>query len=238
MTTTEPTLLTNDDIYLFNEGRGVRLYDVLGAHLTTVDGKKGVYFAVWAPNAASVSVVGDFNFWGAEANPLAPRQSSGIWEGFVPGLEQGSVYKYHIESRANGYKVDKADPFGFRAETPPRTASMVWDLDYAWQDGGWMTNRRAKQTLQSPVSIYELHMGSWRRIPEEDNRSMSYREIAAPLAEHVRNLGFTHVELMPIMEHPFYGSWGYQSVGYFAPTSRYGTPQDFMYLVDYLHQQG
>jgi 1,4-alpha-glucan branching enzyme len=238
MTTTEPTLLTNDDIYLFNEGRGVRLYDVLGAHFTTVDGKKGVYFAVWAPNAESVSVVGDFNYWNNAANPLRPRQSSGIWEGFVPGLEQGTVYKYHIESRVNGYKVDKADPFGFRAETPPRTASMVWDLDYAWQDSGWMTNRRGKQTLQSPVSIYELHLGSWRRIPEEGNRSMTYREIAAPLAEHMRNLGFTHVELLPIMEHPFYGSWGYQSVGYFAPTSRYGTPQDFMYLVDYLHQQG
>ncbi|MDZ4383437.1 MAG: 1,4-alpha-glucan branching protein GlgB, partial [Thermodesulfovibrionia bacterium] len=216
-----------------------KLYDKLGYHLMDVDGVKGAYFAVWAPNAERVSVTGDFNGWNKESHLLKPREdSSGIWEGFIPGIKKGAIYKYHIVSRHYGYRVDKGDLFAFQWETPPKTASIVWDLNYEWNDSKWMANRHKFNSLDAPYSIYELHLGSWRRVPEEGNRFLNYREIAHYLADYVKEMGFTHVELLPIMEHPFYGSWGYQTVGYFAPTSRYGTPQDFMYFVDYLHQNG
>jgi 1,4-alpha-glucan branching enzyme len=229
-------LLTEDDIYLFNEGSHLRLWEKLGAHMSRNVGHPGTHFAVWAPNAESVSVIGDFNGWNKEADPLAPRGQSGIWEGFLPGVGKGSIYKYHLLSRENGYHVDKADPFAVHAETPPRTGSVVWDLDYEWQDGDWMARRARINHHAAPISIYEVHLGSWRRVPGEGHRPLNYREIAAPLAEHAARCGFTHVELLPVMEHPFYGSWGYQTTGYFAPTSRYGTPQDFMHLIDVLHQ--
>jgi 1,4-alpha-glucan branching enzyme len=230
--------ITDNDLYLFNEGTHFRLYEKLGAHLGERDGVEGAWFAVWAPNAAAVSVIGDWNGWSPNTDRLTPRVGSGIWEGFVPGVQQGAGYKYHIDSRFGGYRVDKADPFGFRTETPPRTASVVWDLGYEWGDAEWMESRGSKQSLGAPMSIYEVHLGSWRRKPEEGNRSLSYQELAPLLAEHVKSHGFTHVELMPVMEHPFYGSWGYQITGYFAPTNRYGSPQDLMFLIDHLHQEG
>ncbi len=232
------SLLTDQDLHLFNEGTHYRIYDKLGAHLTTVAGNPGTYFGVWAPNAASVSVVGDFNGWDTQSHPLQARGSSGIWEGFVPGLGKGGLYKYHIVSHNQGYVGEKADPFGMLHEKPPRTASVVWDLEYHWADKEWTETRTKRDSLQAPISVYEVHLGSWMRVPEEGDRPLSYRETAPRLAEYVKRMNFTHVELMPIMEHPFYGSWGYQTTGYFAPTSRYGTPQDFMYLVDYLHQNG
>ncbi len=232
------SLLSKDDLYLFNEGSHSRLYDKLGAHPMTVAGVAGTYFAVWAPNAEAVFLVGDFNGWNKVSDPLLPRQNSGIWEGFLPGLGRGDTYKLHIVSQYHGYQVDKADPFALYAEVPPRTASRVWDLDYAWGDHDWMTRRARNNSLAAPVSIYEVHLGSWRRVPEQGNRSLSYRELAPQLCEYVKYMGFTHVEFLPVMEHPFFGSWGYQSTGYFAPSSRYGAPQDFMYLVDHLHQNG
>jgi 1,4-alpha-glucan branching enzyme len=236
-TLARPTLLTKEDLYLFNEGSHYRLYDKLGAHPMTVDGVAGTYFAVWAPSASHVSVMGDFNRWDRFSQPLRPCEQSGIWEGFVPGVGLGAPYKYHIVS-PSGYQVAKADPFGFRHEVPPRTASIVWDLDHAWRDQEWMANRRRTNSLSAPISIYEVHLGSWMRVPEQGNRSLTYRELAPKLADHVRRLGFTHVEFMPLTEHPFFGSWGYQVTGYFAPTSRFGSPQDLMFLIDYLHQQG
>jgi 1,4-alpha-glucan branching enzyme len=232
------TRLTAEDLYLFNEGTHARLYQKLGAHPMTREGAAGTYFAVWAPAAEFVSVVGDFNGWDTGRYPLRPRESSGIWEGFVSGIGPGALYKYHISSRYNGYRVEKADPFAFRQETPPRTASVVQDLAYSWEDGEWMTNRRRHNNIRGPISVYEVHLGSWMRVPEEGNRPLTYRELAPKLAGHVRQTGFTHVEFLPVMEHPFYGSWGYQVTGFFAPSSRYGSPQDFMFLVDYLHQQG
>ena len=231
-----PSALTEFDLYLFAEGTYNRAYDKLGAHLAERDGRKGVQFAVWAPNAERVSVIGDVNQWTPGVHNLSPS-AAGVWDGFVPGIGAGAMYKYHIESRYNGYKVDKADPYGFAAEIRPRTASRVWDLgNYTWQDQGWIAGRPSRNALRSPVSIYEVHLGSWRRVPEEGNRSLTYREMAPLLAEYVHDAGFTHVEFLPVMEHPFDGSWGYQAIGYFAPTSRFGTPADFMYLVDYLHQ--
>lgn len=232
------SLLTEDDLYLFNEGSHFRLYEKLGAHPLTVNGEQGTYFAVWAPNAHHVSVVGDFNGWDAARHPLQARGSSGIWEGFLPGAGKGHLYKFHIATKYLGYVVDKADPYAFRSQVPPETASVVWDLEYRWDDARWMEERLAHNSLHSPMSIYEVHLGSWKRVPEEGFRPLTYREMAHSLAEYVTSMGFTHVELMPIMEHPFYGSWGYQVTGFFAPTSRYGTPQDLMYLIDYLHQQG
>ena len=237
-TITRPeTLLSDWDLHLFNEGTHHTLWQKLGNHL--VPG--GVMFGVWAPNAERVSVVGDFNGWNPDAHVLYPRGASGIWEGFVPDLPKGTNYKYHIISRGNGYRVDKADPFAVHHETPPATASKVWDLEYEWNDEEWMRTRRARNGYDSPMSIYEVHLGSWRRTSDDGGhtwRWMSYREIAQPLADYIKKMNFTHVELMPVQEHPFYGSWGYQGTGYFAPTSRYGTPQDFKYLVDVLHQHG
>jgi len=230
--------LTEEDLYLFNEGSHFRLYDKLGAHPVCADGVAGTRFAVWAPNAARVSVMGDFNHWNTESHPLAPRGGSGIWEGGVSEAEAGSAYKYHIRSRRDGYRVDKTDPFGCYFEIPPKTAARVWDLDYRWGDADWMAERTHRTAPDAPMAVYEVHPGSWMRVPEEDNRPLSYREMAPKLAQYLERMGFTHVEFLPVMEHPFYGSWGYQSLGYFAPTSRYGTPQDFMYLVDYLHQHG
>ncbi len=232
------TELTEDDLHLFNEGTHLRLYRKLGAYPLGSDGAEGVRFAVWAPNARSVSVVGDFNEWDGDRHPMEPRGASGIWETVVPEAESGSVYKYDIRSAHGGYRVKKADPFGFRHEEPPQTASVVWDLEYEWGDGDWMAERGERNSHDAPMSVYEVHLGSWRRDPEDPARFLSYREMAPLLVDHLRRTGFTHVELLPIMEHPFYGSWGYQTTGYFAPTSRYGTPQDFMYLVDHLHQHG
>jgi 1,4-alpha-glucan branching enzyme len=232
------SLLSDQDLYLFNEGSHVQLYDHLGSHAGTVDGSEGAHFAVWAPDAATISVMGAFNDWNSKSHRLQPRGSSGIWEGFIPRARNGDAYKYHVVSRYHGYEVDKADPFAFRCEIPPRTASMIWNLDYDWHDQQWMGERRGRNALTAPMSIYEVHLGSWRRVMEDTNRFLSYREIAPQLAEYVQQLGFTHIEFLPLTEHPFYGSWGYQTTGYFAATSRYGTPQDLMYLIDYLHQHG
>ena len=233
------SLFTDYDIYLFKQGNHFRLYEKLGAHLMTVNNIQGAFFGVWAPNAANVSVIGDFNGWNTETHPLRMREDgSGIWEGFIPHIKQGTLYKYHIVSKYNHYEVDKGDPYAFYWEVSPKTASIVWDLSYEWKDKEWMTNRYKSNNLQSPFSIYEVHLGSWRRVPEENNRFLTYREMADYLVKYVKDMGFTHVEFMPLMEHPFYGSWGYQTLGYFAPSSRYGTPQDFMYLIDCLHQHG
>jgi 1,4-alpha-glucan branching enzyme len=232
------TRLTEQDLYLFNEGSHFHLYDKLGAHPATSGGAAGTYFAVWAPNAERVAVMGDFNDWNKTSHPLRARGSSGIWEGVLPGVGAGTHYKFHIASRYDAFQVDKADPFAFHSEVPPLTASVVSSLDYEWSDHDWMATRWQRHGLDAPIAIYELHSGSWRRVPEEGNRSLTYRELAVALADYVQAMGFTHVELTPIMEHPFYGSWGYQTTGYFAPTSRYGTPQDLMYLVDTLHQRG
>jgi 1,4-alpha-glucan branching enzyme len=233
------TLLTDHDIYLFKEGAHSKLYEKLGAHLNVIGDRPGVSFAVWAPNARRVSVVGGFNDWDADVHPLKAREDgSGIWEGFIPGIPSGTIYKYHIASNYQAYEVDKGDPFAFAWEVPPRTASKVCDLNYDWADGEWMSRRRQTNSLDAPWSVYELHSGSWRRVPEEGHRPLTYRELAEWLPAYVCDLGFTHVELLPVTEHPFYGSWGYQTTGYFAPTARYGTPQDFMHLVDCLHQKG
>jgi 1,4-alpha-glucan branching enzyme len=233
----QPTL-SEFDLYLLAEGTHNRAYEKLGAHLSERNGRRGVQFAVWAPNAERVSVIGDFNRWDSTTDLLRPS-SAGVWEGFVSGIGSGAVYKYHIESRDRRYAVDKADPYGFAAEIRPSTASRVWNLQgYSWQDQSWMTSRAKNNSLTSPISTYEVHLGSWKRVPEEGNRWLTYREMAPLLADYVHDAGFTHVEFLPIMEHPFDGSWGYQIIGYFAPTSRFGTPSDFMYLVDYLHQQG
>ena len=230
------SLLTAEDFYLFNEGNHYRIYQKMGAHLVESKGTKGTVFGVWAPNARQVSVIGSFNGWNSQSHPLQARGSSGIWEGFIPGVDKGTLYKFHIDSTQQGHTIEKADPVGLFTEKPPRTASVVWDLDYTWNDSAFLEKRAAVNSLHAPMSIYEVHLGSWMRVPEEHNRSLTYREIAPRLADYVNKLGFTHVELLPIMEHPFYGSWGYQTTGYFCPTSRYGTPQDFMYLVDYMHQ--
>ena len=231
-------VLTDQDIYLFKQGNHFRLYEKLGAHNRTIEGVKGTHFAVWAPNAASVSVIGEFNHWDATVNALHLRDDeSGIWEGFITDVTNGALYKYRIVSR-DGKIADKGDPFALYWETPPLTASRVWELDYAWNDADWMAQRGEKNRLNAPCSIYEVHLGSWRRVPEEGNRSLTYREMAQWLPHYLAELNFTHVELMPVTEHPFYGSWGYETTGYFAPTARYGTPEDFMFLVDTLHQQG
>jgi 1,4-alpha-glucan branching enzyme len=223
---------TAHDAYLFREGTHARLYQCLGCHLQPAGGAD---VAVWAPNAASVSVIGDWNGWHGEADPLRPRSDdSGVWEGHVPGIVHGQAYKFRIVTQA-GQWLEKADPFAVYAEQPPATASRAWSLEYEWNDADWMAHRGQRNALNAPMSIYEVHAGSWRR---HDGVPLGYRELAHALADYVVELGFTHVELMPITEHPFYGSWGYQTTGYFAPTARYGTPQDFMYFVDHLHQRG
>jgi 1,4-alpha-glucan branching enzyme len=233
------SLFTDHDIYLFKEGNHFTLYEKLGAHPMNVGRQKGILFSVWAPNAQEVSVMGDFNNWNNATHQLRPRgDGSGIWEGFIPGIATGTAYKYHISSQYHHYRADKADPFALSFQTPPETASVAWDLEYTWNDRDWMHERHTCNSLNAPVAIYEVHIGSWRRVPEEGNRPLTYRETARYLAEYVKEMGFTHVEFLPVMEHPFYGSWGYQTIGYFAPSSRYGTPQDFMYLIDYLHQNG
>lgn len=228
------SLVTSQDLYLFNEGTHARLWERLGSHAVVRDGTAGAQFAVWAPNAGSVSVIGDFNGWQPGVTQLHPRESSGIWEGFVPGISRGTVYKYHIVSRDGVHRVDKADPYAVHAETPPKTGSVVWDTDYEWSDKEWMETRVKRSALDAPVSIYEVHAGSWMR--DGDGQPLSYRALADVLPAYLKDLGFTHVEFLPLMEHPFYGSWGYQVTGFFAATSRYGTPQDLMYLIDRLHQ--
>jgi 1,4-alpha-glucan branching enzyme len=232
-------LISDQDIYLFREGTHSRLYDKLGAHPTSFAGVAGTRFAVWAPNARSVSVIGEFNRWDPRAHRMVARDDgSGIWEAFVPDVGRGALYKYRIASAYHGYEADKGDPFALAWEAPPSTASRVWALDYQWGDGEWMGRRRSANALDAPISIYEVHLGSWRRVPEEGARPLSYRELAEQLPAYVREMGFTHVELLPVTEHPFYGSWGYQCTGYFAPTARYGAPEDFMALVDALHRAG
>jgi len=231
--------LTDFDVYLWSEGTHYRAYEKLGAHLTERHGVAGTHFAVWAPDAGAVSVVGDFNGWRPGANPMNSVKSSGIWECFIPAVGQGAVYKYAITSRVHDYWVEKADPYGFAAEIRPRTASKVWDLSgHEWGDREWMTRRGRAQALDAPMAIYEVHFGSWRRVPEQDNRWLTYREMAPLLADYVHDMGYTHVEFLPLTEHPLDASWGYQTVGYYAPTSRFGTPQDLMFLIDTLHQRG
>jgi 1,4-alpha-glucan branching enzyme len=232
--TSTTSLLSEDDLYLFNEGTHRHLADKLGAHPQPGG---GVTFGVWAPNATGVAVIGDFNGWNRGADPLQPRGSSGIWEGTVGAAGPGHVYKFAITTRA-GTVVEKADPFARCTENPPRTGSVVWELDYQWGDADWMRGRGAHNALAAPLSVYEVHLGSWRRDPADPRRLLGYAEVAEPLIRHVVETGFTHVEFLPLMEHPFYGSWGYQTTGFFAPTRRYGTPQELMSLIDQLHQAG
>ena len=231
------SLLNDDDLYLFNQGSHFRLYEKLGAHLIAGE-NTGTYFAVWAPDAEQIFVMGDFNQWHRDSHALMPKGQSGIWEGFFPDMGKGALYKYRIVSRFNGYRVDKADPLSIFNEVPPKTASIVWDLDYTWGDREWMAGRHQRNRLDKPMAIYEMHLGSWRRIEQEGNRSLSYRELAPQLADYLQKLDYTHVEFMPVMDHPFFGSWGYQITGFFAPSGNFGTPQDLMYLIDYLHQRG
>ncbi|MBI3786347.1 MAG: 1,4-alpha-glucan branching protein GlgB [Deltaproteobacteria bacterium] len=234
-----PGFLTEYDLHLLAEGTHFRSWEKLGAHLTEVDGRRGIRFAVVAPNAGAVSVIGDFNDWDADRHPMQRRGQSGVWECFVPSVEPGALYKFAIRSRLGNYRVAKADPYAFYSEVRPGTASRVWNLDgYAWGDADWLERRRRNHHLQEPISIYEIHLGSWMRIVEEGSRWLTYREAADKLTQYVLDMGYTHVEFLPLSEHPFDGSWGYQTVGYFAPTSRFGTPQDFMHLVDTLHQNG
>ena len=226
--------LTDLDAYLIAEGTHTRLYEVLGAHPQAGGGAR---FAVWAPNARQVSVIGDFNQWDPDAHPLE-HDRHGVWHGSVSAAARGDRYKYHIRSNWGGYRIDKADPFGVRHEEPPATASILWDLDYEWHDQEWIANRLRHNAPHAPQAVYEMHLGSWRRVPEQGGRSLTYRELAEQLPEYLQEMGYTHVEFLPVMEHPFYGSWGYQTTGYFAPTARLGTPQDFMYLIDRLHRAG
>jgi 1,4-alpha-glucan branching enzyme len=224
------------DLHWFQEGRHLRLYEKLGAHPDPSGA--GTHFAVWAPNAEQASVIGDFNHWTPAQAPLAPCANSGMWEATVAGVAPGAIYKYALRPRGSAHWIQKADPFAFAAEVPPRTASVVADLAYTWNDQEWMRHRGAANNGRAPIAIYELHCGSWMRVPEEGNRPLTYRELAPRLIEYLARTGFTHVEFLPLMEHPFYGSWGYQTTGYFAPTSRFGSPADLMFLVDQLHQHG
>jgi 1,4-alpha-glucan branching enzyme len=242
-----PSIFSDFDLYLFGQGKHYHIYEKMGAHLRTIEGVTGVNFAVWAPNAQVVSVIGDFNDWQRGVTPMRLRHIDlGVWECFVPGLEAGAVYKYAIISRFHNYMVDKTDPYGFAAELRPQNASIVADIQrHQWQDDTWFEQRSQRQQFSSPISIYEVHLGSWRHVPErhqegaaEEDRFMTYRELAHALAAYVKDTGFTHVELLPITEHPLDASWGYQVTGYYAPTSRFGTPEDFQYFVDYMHQQG
>lgn len=230
------SLFTDFDINLFKAGKHYRLYQKFGSHITTVDGIEGTYFAVWAPSAKQVSVIGDFNYWIDGEHQLNVRwDSSGIWEGFIPLVGKGNIYKYKIESNNNGIKTEKADPYARRCEHPPKTASIIWEDTYKWKDTDWMKKRKNHNALDAPYSVYEVHLGSWKRHLEED-RFLSYFELADDLVTYVKDMNFTHIELMPIMEYPYDPSWGYQLTGYFAPTSRFGYPEEFKYLVDKLHQ--
>ncbi len=232
------SLFTEFDIHLFRSGTHFKLYEKLGSHPIEVDGQAGTYFAVWAPNAQAVSVIGNFNYWNRDSHALMPRwDGSGIWEGFVPGIGKGELYKYHIHAK-DGRHLEKGDPFALLWEIPPNTASVVWDIsDYAWQDKSWMDKRKDISGLDKPYSVYEVHMGTWKKT-HGGLRSLSYKEMADEMVAYVKEMGFTHVEFLPVMEHPYFPSWGYQITGYFAPTSRYGTPQEFMHLVDAFHQAG
>ncbi len=230
------SLFTDFDIDLFKSGKHYKLYEKFGSHIITVDGVEGTYFAVWAPSAKQVSVIGDFNFWKEGEHPLNVRwDESGIWEGFIPSVGKGTTYKYKIESTNNGIKTEKADPYARRFEHNPKTASIVWEDAYSWKDTKWMKSRKKKNALDAPFSVYEVHLGSWKKQIEE-NRFLSYVELADQLVDYVKEMNFTHVELMPIMEFPYDPSWGYQVTGYFAPTSRFGYPEEFKLLVDKLHQ--
>ncbi len=232
------SLLTDDDLHYFNEGTHYRLYQKLGAHLLQAKGVEGVYFAVWAPNAERVCVIGDFNYWDKNNHPLQARGESGVWEGFIPHIGKGTRYKFQVYSRYQGYQIDKADPFAFYNEVAPQNASIIWDLDYTWSDAEWMKSRSERNSRSGPIAIYEVHLGSWLRSPDNPEQFFGYRVLGEKLADYVEKMGFTHVEFLPVMEHPYYPSWGYQITGYFAPTSRYGTPQDFMSCIDHLHQRG
>jgi 1,4-alpha-glucan branching enzyme len=232
------SLLTAHDSYLFNEGSHFRLYDKLGARVIRSAGTDGTYFAVWAPNAERVSLIGDFNGWDPSSHALKPKGQTGVWEIFEPGIGKGTLYKFHVESRFNGHRADKADPFALFNEIPPKSASIVWDLEYDWADQQWLAGRKRRNGLDKPMAVYEMHLGSWRRVAGEGNRSLSYRELAPLLTDYLERLGYTHVEFLPLMDHPFFGSWGYQVTGYFAPSGNFGTPQDLMYLIDTLHQRG
>jgi len=229
--------ITDFDVHLFSEGSHYRLYQKLGAHIVEENGKKGTHFAVWAPSAKSVTVVGDFNKWNPTATAMEPLQLSGIWTCFVPGIEEGFNYKYHI-TPSNGMPAsERCDPFAFAAEVRPKTASIIWDISkYEWNDAQWMKSRGKRNGIDGPVSVYEVHLGSWMRVPEEENRWLTYAELAEKLTAYVVKMGYTHIELLPVAEHPLDSSWGYQVTGYFAPTSRFGTPEDFMHFVDTLHQ--
>ena len=230
------SLISDFDIHLFKEGKHYKLYEKLGAHAVKHKNQEGVFFAVWAPNAKSVSLLGNFNHWKEDANALQPRwDGSGIWEGFFSGIHRGEAYKYGIRSQSGDY-FEKADPFAAYAEIPPQTASIVWDPEYLWKDEEWLTNRKENKQRPQPMSVYEVHLGSWKRKGNHD--SLSYQDATRDLVNYVKEMGFTHVEFLPIMEHPFYGSWGYQITGYYAPTSRYGCPEDFKFLVDRFHQEG
>ncbi|MDQ2774161.1 MAG: 1,4-alpha-glucan branching protein GlgB [Acidobacteriota bacterium] len=231
-----PPVISSFDLHLFLEGTNYEVYNALGSHLATVEGVSGTRFAVWAPNAMVVSLVGDFNGWDTRQNPMRLREG-GVWELFMPGIGPGTAYKYQVKSRHRGYTQQKADPYGFGTETPPKSASIVADLEtYEWQDEEWLAKRANARILDSPVAVYEVHLGSWRK--DEHGQPLTYRQLATTLVEYVKKLGYTHIELMPIAEHPFAPSWGYQVTGYYAPTSRFGTPQDFMYFVDCCHQAG
>jgi 1,4-alpha-glucan branching enzyme len=232
-----PPVLSDFDLHLMGEGTHYKKYEKLGAHVTELEGVRGVTFGVWAPNARRVSVVGDFNQWDGRRHPMRIRGGTGIWELFIPGLAEGEVYKYEIKSNPSGSIGLKADPYAFYAELRPKTASVVHDINsYDWHDQEWMAQRTRRQALDAPISIYEVHLGSWRRVPEEGNRMLTYRELADQLVDYALKMGYTHLELLPVLEHPLDESWGYQTTGYFAPTSRHGTPEDFMYFVDTCHQ--
>jgi len=234
---TFPPLLSDFDLHLMAEGTHYRNYEKLGAHVRTVDGIRGVHFAVWAPNAKRVSIIGDFNQWDGRRHPMRFHTGAGIWEIFIPGLREETVYKFEIKWRRFGFITHKTDPYGFYFERRPKTGAIVYDINqYLWRDDEWMEKRKTRNALDAPISIYEVHLGSWMRAPEEGNRYLTYRELAHKLVEYVKQMGYTHIELLPVTEHPYGGSWGYQTVGYYAPTSRHGQPQGFAYFVDYCHR--
>ena len=233
-----PSVITDTDLHLHGEGTHYRTYQKMGAHPMTIDNVSGVHFAVWAPNATRVSIIGDFNRWDGRHHPMQQRGHSGLWELFLPDLQKGDIYKFEVKGQRD-YLMQKSDPYAFAAELRPRSASVVWShSDYIWEDHDWLEHRRNTNWFDQPISIYEVHLGSWRRVPEEDNRPLTYREMADTLLPHVKALGFTHIELLPITEYPFDGSWGYQTIGYFAATSRFGSPDDLKYFIDRCHAQG